>query len=191
MPQDDFYNQKKEIANEFLLLLQSSRCSQFTLKRAASNLDITEGQMDIIFPFGLYEVIEFLFKIHRDELTKKINFIEGTSISVKKAILTSFELLSPLKPEIIKIFRYISTSSQFHSLPKFSLQISDSIWKGIGSQDITFSYYTKRLTLAGIYSSCFIFFLTSNYKMTVENFLDMQLKILGKFFKLKNKLKNL
>lgn len=175
---------QEEVVEEFLKLLRFSKCSIMTLKAAAANLGITDGELDLIFPCGLNEVIKFLFEKYRSELSKVVVLREdGITASVKIAIIRSFNILLPYKLEVKKIIKYISLSSNVILLPSFSAKIADTIWKGLNINDTGFAFYTKRLTLAGIYSNVFTFFLLTDNFEKLEKLIDLELKGLANITK--------
>lgn len=179
---------KQRVAEEFFKLLKASKCSVFTLKSAAANCEVTEGELDLLFPSSVSSMIDFLFDLHLEELKGKIVFNqESITNSVKLAVMASLDLLMPYKREMIKIIKFLATSSHVLKLGKFSFKIADAIWKGVGVQDSGFAYYTKRASLAGIYSTTFIFFLLNRKREKTEKFLEVQIKALKKFGSIKKK----
>jgi ubiquinone biosynthesis protein COQ9 len=176
--QPEFLEKKEKIANEFLEVLKYNKCNKFSLLCAASNLEITGGEFDILFKGGLVEVIEFLFQRHLDEI--KIHQTEKISERVKSGVLNSFEVLTPYKKPLRKIVRFLCLPQNIFLLPKFSYKISDCIWRKSGISDSGFSFYTKRFTLMAIYSSCFTYFILSAQNKKLKEILEKELSLLNK-----------
>ena len=181
-------NKMEEILNEFLSLLQTSNCNEFTLLSSASNLNISQGELNIIAPKGLKSVLEALLNKHIKELITEIqnNNTNGITEGVKQSILTSFTLFEPYKTQLRKIFKYLLNPLNIPTAIKFNFQISSAIWKALNVNDHSFSYYSKRVILAKIYSNCFLYFICSKNHSKLELIISKQLSLLFKitsFFK--------
>ena len=171
-----------KVLEEFLKLINSSsNCSAFTLSAAASKLEITKGELDLLFPYGLFEVCELLLQKHINEISTTKE--EGITNGVKNAILSSFELLSPYKRAVRKITKFLILPQNAIKSPKFLWQISNAIWQKLGVNDVNFSFYSKRLILSGIYGNCFSYFILSKNHEKLTQILETQLNLLNKFKK--------
>ena len=175
-------DKKEIILQEFLKALESSRFNDFTLQSVAGSLEITSGELNLIFPNGLEDVPKELLKKHKNELQAGILEMEKTGITegVKRSVLLSFELLNQHKKAVRKIFKFLISPKSIFLAPKFLYEISDTIWKSLGVNDSTFSFYSKRLILSTIYSNCFIYFCLSKNGEKLEKILSTQLSLLKK-----------
>ena len=146
-----------KVLEEFLNLINtSSNFSEFTLNAAASKFEITKGELDLLFPYGLFEVCEHLFAKHISEISTDKE--QGITNGVKLAVLSSFELLTPYKKALRKIVKFLLLPQNTIKAPKFFWQISNAIWQKLEVNDANFSFYSKRAILSGIYAHCFFIF---------------------------------
>jgi hypothetical protein len=66
------------ILDKLLEKLQTSRLNIFTLQAVASELEITEGELNLLFSEGLNGVVKALFERHKSELKVYIFNIKYT-----------------------------------------------------------------------------------------------------------------
>ena len=171
---------RAKILEEFLNLINTScEFSHFTLNSASSKFEVTKGELDLIFPYGLPQVCELLLEKHIQEIetTKE----QGITNGVKMAVLSSFSLLTPYKRAVRKMVKFLLLPQNALKAPKFLWSISNAIWQKLGVNDANFSFYSKRAILSGIYGNCFAYFLLSKNHERLEGILQKQLDLLGKF----------
>jgi|SRR6185369_1558558 len=168
--------------------------SEHTLREAAKRSGLTEADVKKTFPGGVGDCVEFFLTEANKALAKE--FPEGSLSELKiparieKIILTRFKHALP-KREVIR--RTVS----FNSLPwntfrtmKITYATVDLIWRLAGDNSTDFSFYTRRMTLAGVYSSTLLFWLNDESENQQETalFLKRRLGDVAEFGKLKKKL---
>ena len=74
-----------------------------------------------------------------------------------------------------------------------SYRTCNSIWRIAGDKSTDFSFYTRRISLAAVYTSTLLFWLNdkSNNSIETELFLDRRLKDISKISSLKRPLSDL
>ena len=170
---------RAKILEAFLNLINtSSDFSAFTLNSASASLEITKGELDLLFPYGLFQVCELLLEKHINEIEASNE--QGITNGVKMAVLSSFSLLSPYKRALRKMVKFLLLPQNAIKAPKFFWNISNAIWQKLGVNDANFSFYSKRAILSGIYANCFLYFLLSKNHEKLESILQKQLDLLGK-----------
>jgi ubiquinone biosynthesis protein COQ9 len=168
-----------KVLDEFTKLLNSgSSFSKFTLNSACASLEITQGELDLLFPYGMFEVAEKLWQKHISEVEASKEF--GVTNGVKMAILSSFNLLTPYKRAVRKVVKFLLLPQNLPFAPKFFWKMADAIWKKLQINDVSFSFYTKRALLSGIYANCFAYFLLSKNHSNLEEVVEKQLKFFRK-----------
>jgi ubiquinone biosynthesis protein COQ9 len=171
-----------QILEEFLFRINTgSGFSVFTFTASASKFDVTKGELDLLFPFGLFEVCEKLLVKHISEIEANNN--NGITEGVKMAVLSSFNLLTPYKKAVRKIVKFLLLPQNTIKAPKFFWEISSAIWQKLGVSDNTFNYYSKRAILSGVYANCFLYFVLSKNHHNLEAILNKQLSLISKFKK--------
>ena len=149
-------------------------------------------------------------KIFKDLFKKgSIDFIDVFSEMIDLEVKENFVLIDP-KPERIpekikkiimirlnlcqKYKEAIRSSISLTALPinaKTSISIlyrtCNSIWRTAGDKSTDFSFYTRRITLAAVYTSTLFFWLNdkSNDNVETEFFLDRRLRDISKISTLK------
>ena len=167
-----------------------------------------QGALDIAFEKK--KTSSFRLKIFKDLFKKgSIDFIDVFSDMIDLEVKENFVLIDPKPeriPEKIKIIimmrlnlcqKYkeaIRSSISLTALPvnaKTSINIlyrtCNSIWRIAGDKSTDFSFYTRRISLATVYTSTLLFWLNDKSKDNVETefFLDRRLKDISKISNLK------
>ena len=140
------------------------------------------GSIDFIDIFS--EVIDLEVKENYDLIDPKP---ERVPEKVKKIIMTRLNLCQKYKEAV-------RSSISLTAIPinaKISLNIlyrtCNSIWRIAGDKSTDFSFYTRRISLAAVYTSTLLFWLNddSNKNVETEFFLDRRLKDISNISNLK------
>ena len=111
---------------------------------------------------------------------------------IKKIIMIRLNLCQKYKEAV-------RSSISITAIPvnaKISLNIlyrtCNSIWRIVGDKSTDFSFYTRRISLAAVYTSTLLFWLNdkSNNNVETEFFLERRLKDISKISSLKKPLSN-
>ena len=169
---------------------------------------LEQGAIDISFEQD--ENIDTRMKIYRDLFKNgSIDFIDIFSEMIDLEVKKNYEKIKS-KPErvpekikkiilirlslCLKYKEAIRSSIPITALPKNSkksigilYRTCNSIWRIIGDKSTDFSFYTKRVSLAAVYSSTLLFWLNDASKDQEETslFLDRRLSDISKIPKLK------
>lgn len=148
---------------------------------------------DLLFPDGLFQAA----KIYIDWINLQVvQDLEKQDISnlktfskIRLGVLTRFKVLMPHKQIEKALFYYLLKHPKSVSV---LYTIVDDLWNFAGDTSLDYNFYTKRVILSGVYTSCFFEFLKSDSSLeSVEEKLDLRLAQVGKIPALKDKLKNL
>jgi rpsU-divergently transcribed protein len=171
-----------KILEEFIKLINSSsEFSEYTLYSAGSKLEITKGEIDILFPYKMFGIAKILWEKHINEISASKE--NGITEGVKNAVLSSLSLLMPYKRAVRKVFKFLILPQNIIFAGKFFWNIADAIWKKLEVNDSSFKFYTRRAILSSIYGSCFLHFLISRDFAKTESLLKSQLELLQKITK--------
>ena len=172
---------------------------------------LEQGAIDI--GFEQKDTYDTRMKIYKDLFKKgSIDFIDIFSEMIDLEVKNNYEKLDP-KPERVpekvktiilmrlsicqKYKEAIRSSIPITALPKNSkvsirllYRTCNSIWRIIGDKSTDFSFYTKRASLAAVYSATLLFWLndTSRDNKDTSFFLDRRLNDISKISKLKKPL---
>ena len=172
---------------------------------------LEQGAIDI--GFEQKDTYDTRMKIYKGLFKKgSIDFIDIFSEMIDLEVKNNYEKLDP-KPERVpekvktiilmrlsicqKYKEAIRSSIPITALPKNSkvsirllYRTCNSIWRIIGDKSTDFSFYTKRASLAAVYSATLLFWLndTSRDNKDTSFFLDRRLNDISKISKLKKPL---
>ena len=150
-----------------------------------------------LFKNGSIDFIDTFSEMIDLEVKKKYELInskpERIPEKIKKIIMIRLNLCQKYKEAV-------RSSISLSAIPvntKISLNIlyrtCNSIWRITGDKSTDFSFYTRRFSLAAIYTSTLLFWLNDNSNNNIETefFLDRRLKDISKISSLKKPLSDL
>jgi len=146
------------------------------------------GSIDFIDVFS--EIIDLEVKENYNSIEPKP---ERVPEKIKKIIMIRLNLCHKYKEAV-------RSSIALTAIPvnaKISLNIlyrtCNSIWRIVGDKSTDFSFYTRRISLAAVYTSTLLFWLNdkSNNNIETEFFLERRLKDISKISSLKKPLSDL
>ena len=142
------------------------------------------------FPNGYKELLKLALKelheIHEAKVRKKniINF--PLSIRIKKILMLRFEILEKDKNFYHKTFNHLLLPQNYKIMKKNLYKTIDNMWYLAGDDSTDFSYYTKRITLIGLYVNALFVFYNNGIQKTESN-IDQNLKKISKIPKIKKR----
>ena len=150
-----------------------------------------------LFKNGSIDFIDIFSEIIDLEVKENYNSIEAkperVPEKIKKIIMIRLNLCQKYKEAV-------RSSISLSAIPvntKISINIlyrtCNSIWRIVGDKSTDFSFYTRRISLAAVYTSTLLFWLNdkSNNNIETEFFLDRRLKDISKISSLKRPLSDL
>ncbi len=150
-----------------------------------------------LFKNGSIDFIDIFSEIIDLEVQENYNLIElkpeRVPEKIKKIIMIRLNLCQNYKEAV-------RSSISITAIPvntKISLNIlyrtCNSIWRIAGDKSTDFSFYTRRISLAAVYTSTLLFWLNDNSNNNIETefFLDRRLKDISKISSLKKPLSDL
>ena len=136
--------------------------SENILKKVINNT-VKSSDLAYLFPNGYLDILELsLSELNKSVENKigKINIINfPISKRMKKILSVRLEILNEEKKFFKKTFNHLILPKNNKIMKKNLYNSVDSMWYLAGDNSTDFSFYTKRLTLAIIYTNAlFIFF---------------------------------
>jgi len=165
------------------------------LLKAFKRCKIKTSNYPDLFPNGILDCI-----VHFTNLADKkmISEYESLDISpervtekIKSLILLRFKYLLPYKEAVRRSIAILALPGNGHLAVKSLYQTVDEIWRTAGDKSTDFSFYSKRGTLAAVYSSTMIAWIGNNNPdiTFVESFLDRRLDQVALFGKISKPIK--
>jgi ubiquinone biosynthesis protein COQ9 len=185
---------QKIIIERMLFIVPFDGWSEHALKQAAKETSVSDADRKKAFPNGIADCVALFLAEENKKL--EVQFPPGS--------LNSFRM--PERIEKLILFRLENWAKQqelirrtisYNSLPWNSLRTMktlystvDLMWRLAGDSSTDFSFYTRRMTLAGVYSSTVLFWLndTSENHQETALFLKRRLKNVADFGKFKKKM---
>ncbi len=178
---------KTRLLQEMLLHVPFDGWQESTLNNAAKTLAISPVTVAMLFPGGVVDVIDFFADTADHAMEEAVASLPLGRMKVREKIAAALRLrLEQGK----KHHNAIRRAMVIYAMPQHMARASrvmwrtaDRIWYAIGDNATDHNYYTKRLTLMGVYSTTLLFWLddmSENYEETWE-FLDRRIENVMQF----------
>lgn len=186
------YAQRKAVIDAALPHVLFDGWSDETLNRAALECDIDPALLALLFPKGGLDAIAFHSRwadaVVVKALTEDASFAAlPVPVKIRHAILKRFELAASHKEAVRKGLSQLSMPLNASLGLTLLHETCDSMWQLAGDEATDFNWYTKRFTLAGVYSATLLFWLNDESKNARDTaaFLDRRLNNVKAFGKWK------
>lgn len=150
------------------------------MQQATQHAGLMELDYVRAFPEGVSDVVRFFLReIDQKMLDFAANFEENSKISAKirHLILKRLHHCLPHREAIRKAIGFLALPQHADIGLRSLYQTVDQMWRIAGDHPTDFSFYTKRLSLAAIYSATVLFWLDdpSENQQGTAAFLDRRL----------------
>lgn len=164
---------------------------------AEQELGLDKGLARLAFPRGASDMIDLLatgqdqkmIAACPDDKLSRLKIREKITLLVRSRI----EAEADIRESARNAVTYLALPMNSAVGLKILYRTVDLMWKTINDPSTDFNYYTKRLTLAAVYSSCLLYWLndeSENYTDTWD-FLDRRITNVMQFEKTKAQIKNM
>ena len=144
-----------------------------------------------LFKNGPIDFIDVFSEIIDLEVKENYNLIEfkpeRVPEKIKKIIMIRLNLCQRYKEAVRSSISLTAIPVNARASLKILYRTCNSIWRIAGDKSTDFSFYTRRISLAAVYTSTLLFWLNDNSNNNIETefFLDRRLKDIGKISSLK------
>ena len=156
------------------------------LRRAAGR------DADLLFPGGAVDLIEAYCDLGDRRMEAGAPEMAGLRVSerVRAIIATRFVQQAPHKEAVRRALGVLALPGNQVAAVRCTARTIDTIWHAAGDGSADFSWYSKRLILAGVYSATLLRWLSdrSGEDGATMAFLDRRLAGVGRIGKLRNQL---
>lgn len=166
-----------------------------TLKRAAAEAHVPESELARLFPKGPLDLVEIFSEYADSEMTRLLAKAKLGALKIRErialAVKTRLAVLAPHKEAARRAAAFLTLPPNAATGLKLLYRTVDAIWRAIGDTSTDFSFYTKRATLAGVYSTTLMrwFADTSENEAPTDAFLRRRIDDVMRFEKLKAKVR--
>ncbi len=137
--------------------------NQHVLKKAALVAGYKKTDVIRIFPGGAIEAAEMFMRYYDSALSEALQGYYLDQLKIRERITTAvrvkLELMEPQREAIRKTLALLGLPFYMHRSLKLLYETVDNIWYLVGDNSTDFNFYTKRLTLAGVWSTTLVFWL--------------------------------
>lgn len=152
-----------------------------TLRKAAVELGLDPEVIEIYFPHGGIDAIAWHSRMGDTEMAEAIAELPLSAMKIPQKVKAAIMLRLRQQQHHREAIRKALGILSFPTYATESLQLLsttvDTIWRSIGDTATDFNWYTKRMTLAGVYSATVLFWLNDESENLTETeaFLDRRL----------------
>jgi ubiquinone biosynthesis protein COQ9 len=160
------------------------------LVAGAADIGLDAAKVDEFFPNGAVDAILMHSALADTAMVEAFAALENRSekvhLMIRTLVLLRLEQASLHKEAIRRGLAVLAVPANTPASAKALYRTVDSMWRAAGQRDTDFSFYTKRATLAGIYSATLLAWLADNSgSMTeTETFLDRRLRDISRIPKM-------
>jgi ubiquinone biosynthesis protein COQ9 len=137
--------------------------SHAVLRTAARQIEMPAEEALALFPRGAPDLVAGFSRWadHRmlDGYESAPPEGEGTSGRVKRALGLRFEVVAPWREAVRRALSVLAMPPHTALGARLLYETVDGIWYAVGDTATDFSFYTKRATLAGVYSAALMYWL--------------------------------
>ncbi len=155
--------------------------SDATLIAGATDVGVDAAMLAKLFPNGVVDAIALHSRLTDCETVLAFNRLpempQKVHLSIRALVLLRLELAQRDKDAVRRSLAILALPVNAKLSLKLLYETVDVIWRAAGQKDTSFSFYTKRATLAAVYSSTVLAWLADNSGSMDKtiNFLDRRL----------------
>lgn len=167
------------------------------LDRAAEDLGIPADRARLVFPGGAIDMVDAFTERADQTMTARLKAMDMGSLKIRDRIRTAVQVrLEQAEPHREAVRRAVSILAMpLHAARSTRIlwRTADAIWRAVGDTATDYNYYTKRITLGGIYSSTLLVWLNdqSEGQADTRAFLDRRIDGVMRFEKSKARVASL
>ncbi|MEQ1790183.1 MAG: COQ9 family protein [Rickettsiales bacterium] len=185
-----------DIISYALPLVPFDGWNQQTLGKAALAAGYKKTDVIRVFSGGAIDAVDAYSRMVDEQMMESLSHYHLDSMKIRERITTAIrlrlELQTPNREAVRKAIAMHSLPFYAHRGLRALYETVDNIWYGIGDKSTDFNFYSKRLTLAAVYSSTLVVWLddhSAGHEATWA-FLDRRVEDVMKIEKTKYKVKS-
>jgi ubiquinone biosynthesis protein COQ9 len=155
--------------------------SDEALRAGASDAQIDPDRVDVFFPGGAIDAIVGYVALADADMVAAYDALETkpekVHLMIRTLILIRLEQSAMHKEAVRRALTTLAMPTNAAPSARTLYRTVDSMWRAAGQRDTDFSFYTKRATLAAVYSATLLAWLadSSGDMSATEAFLDRRL----------------
>ena len=137
-----------------------------TLKTAAKNLNLCEGDLILAAPDGISTLLEEWANLADEHVARTLQNTDLSNLKIRERITLGvrarIEFLSKHKESARRASHAIAAPWRVTLGPKLIWNASDTIWTALGDKSTDANWYSKRTVLSGVIGTTLTHWLTSD-----------------------------
>lgn len=162
-----------------------------TFFAAVKELGLSD-EIENIFPFDIKDLEDFYFELADEDLKSKLEHTNFEESSIRDIIKASLMFRFKYYNKHKEFLRIIAGRYMLKGLPINNIStiynLTNIIWYSAGDKSVDYNYYTKRLLLASVYISSFLFWLDERNEEKLSEFIDRRISNVMQIQKIKSRL---
>lgn len=158
--------QRRKILEGALPLVAFEGWTEDMLDSVFKEQEIPLVDKAFLFPNGVRDLLRFSSETSDREMSEVIAGINLGEMRIRerieKAVQVRLSLLHAHREAVRKSAVFLSLPGNASLGAKLIYKTVDAIWRAIGDNSTDFNFYTKRATLAGVYSSTLLYWLSDD-----------------------------
>ena len=165
------------------------------LRAGIAHAGMPADEADLLFPLGTVDMIETFCDLADRRMEEAAATLTPTKTSarVRAVIALRLEQNRPYKEAVRRALAVLALPQNVRTAAACTARTVDAIWHAAGDRSADFSWYTKRATLAMIYSATILYWLRDMSEDDADTlaFLDRRLGGLGRVYRLRKRAEGL
>ncbi|WP_018997530.1 COQ9 family protein [Hirschia maritima] len=167
-----------------------------TLKTAAKNLNLSEGDLILAAPDGISTLLEEWANLADEHVAKTLQNTDLSNLKIRERITLGvrarIEFLSKQKESARRASHAIAAPWRVTLGPKLIWNAADTIWTALGDKSTDANWYSKRTVLSGVIGTTLSHWLASDEDIeSTWDFLDKRIENVMQFEKTKAQVKQI
>jgi len=156
--------------------------SEAAISAAAQECGISDADARAMLPGGPVDAIDMFTDLADRDMAASLDKLEprpqGITTIIREAILCRLDNAAPHREAVASALRILARPQHAPLAARTLYRTVDRIWRLTGDGAVDFSFYTKRATLAGVYSATLLYWVANPAadRDRVESFLDQRLR---------------
>jgi ubiquinone biosynthesis protein COQ9 len=171
--------------------------SRAALRLAARRLDMPAGEALALFPGGAADLVAAFSRWVNGRMLDRLEASPLDALRASErialAIGVRFEVVEPWREAVRRSLSILALPQHAPLAMRLLYETVDAIWYASGDEATDFSFYTKRLTLASIYSAAVLYWLDDRSEGFVETraFVERRLESVARIARVRRDLGNI
>ena len=140
--------------------------STIAMTKAARDLKMDEGESTILFPGGVRDVLTAYANRADQAMLAALDKVDMEALRIRERIATAvkarIEAVDDTREAERRALGYVALPFNGRQGLDSVLRTVDLMWRAAGDTSTDFNFYSKRLLLAGVYSSTVLYWLNDN-----------------------------